>query len=101
VDRDKLESTPKDLFKEALGDKDVKLYHAADHRKNWLECIVGKKATICPAEVGHRSASVCSLGNIGYWLKRPLKWDPEKERFADDEEANKLVSRPMRPPWKL
>jgi predicted dehydrogenase len=101
VDRGELKSTPTDLFKEPIGDKEIKLYHATDHRKNWLECIKGKKTTICPAEVGHRSASVCHLGNIGYQLRRALTWDPAKEQFVGDEEANKLVSRDMRPPWKL
>jgi hypothetical protein len=62
---------------------------------------VNKKVTICPAEVGHRSASVCHLGNLGYQLRRALTWDPVKERFVDDEEANKLVAREMRKPWKL
>jgi predicted dehydrogenase len=101
VDRDKLESTPKTILEQPLGEKDVKLYHADDHRKNWLECIASKKVTICPAEVGHRSASVCHLGNLGYQLRRALKWDPVKEQFVDDEEANKLVAREMRKPWKL
>ena len=101
VDRDKLQSTPKEILEKPLGDGDVKLYLATDHRKNWLECIVGKKATICPAEVGHRSASICHLGNIGYRLRRPLKWDPEKEQFAGDDEANRLVSCALREPWTL
>src|SRR5207247_873801 len=101
VDRGKLESKPKTILEQPLGEKDVKLYHADDHRKNWLECIAGKKPTICPAEVGHRSASVCHLANLGYQLRRTLKWDPLKERFVDDEEANKLVARAMRKPWKL
>ena len=90
-----------EILEKPLGDGDVKLYLATDHRKNWLECIAAKKATICPAEVGHRSASICHLGNIGYQLRRPLKWDPEKEQFIGDDEANKHVARPMREPWTL
>jgi predicted dehydrogenase len=101
VDRDKLESKPKTILEQPLGEKDVKLYKADDHRKNWLECIASKKPTICPVEVGHRSASVCHLGNLGYQLRRALKWDPVREQFVDDEEANKLVAREMRKPWKL
>jgi predicted dehydrogenase len=101
VDRDKLESTPKTVLEQPLGDKDVRLYLSTDHRGNWLECIRDKKAPICPAEVGHRSATVCSLGNIGYRLRRALTWDPERERFAGDEEANALIGRAMREPWKL
>ncbi|HZT82126.1 MAG TPA: gfo/Idh/MocA family oxidoreductase, partial [Gemmataceae bacterium] len=80
---------------------DLRAYPSDNHRRNWIECIKARRETICPAEVGHRSATVCLLGNIGYWLRRPLRWDPAKERFVDDEEANKLVSREMRAPWKL
>jgi len=49
--------------------------------------------------VGHRTASVCHLANIGYQLRRPLHWDPVKEQFRKDPEANQLVSRKPRAPW--
>ncbi|HUS93109.1 MAG TPA: hypothetical protein VM695_14720 [Phycisphaerae bacterium] len=51
--------------------------------------------------MAHRTASHCHIGNIAYWLKRPLKWDPAKEEFLGDEEANRWLSRPMREPWRL
>jgi predicted dehydrogenase len=101
VDRGKIESKPETILKEELGKDAKRVYLATDHRKNWLECIRSGKETICPAEVGHRSATICQLGNIGYWLKRSLVWDPAKEQFVGDEEANKLLSRTMREPWKL
>jgi hypothetical protein len=50
---------------------------------------------------GHRSATVCHLGNIAMMLKRKLAWDPVRERFVADAEADRLLHRPMRPPWKL
>ena len=50
-------------------------------------------------EVGARTAQVCQLGNIGYWLRRPLKWNPDKEEFVGDAEANSLRSRPERNCW--
>ena len=89
------------ILMEKLGERDVQLYHAYNHRKNWLECIRSRKETICPAEVGHRSATVCHLGNIGYWLRTPLQWGPVKERFVDNDEANKWVDRALREPWRL
>ncbi len=101
VDRDKIESKPASILMEKLGDKDVRLYHATDHRRNWLECVRSRKEPICPAEVGHRSATVCHLGNIGYWLRTPLRWGPVKERFIDNDEANQWVGRALREPWKL
>jgi predicted dehydrogenase len=101
VDRDKLQGKPASILTEKLGEQDVRLYHATDHRRNWLECIRSRKEPICPAEVGHRSATVCHLGNIGYWLRQPLRWGPAQERFLDNEEANKWVDRALREPWKL
>ncbi len=100
VDRDTIRSTPETILKQPLTEKDAKVYHATDHRKNWLECIRTRKETICPAEIGHRSASICHLGNIGYWLRRNLKWDPEAEKFVADDEANALVAPVPREPWK-
>jgi predicted dehydrogenase len=101
VDRGVILSQPEGILKDPLGDKAKRVYHATDHFGNWLECVRTKKEPICPAEVGHRSASVCMLGNIGYWLRQPLRWDPKAERFLGDDEANKQLSREMRAPWKL
>lgn len=101
VDRGTLKATPGKILEEPLGDKDVRLDPSTDHHRNWIECIQSRKATICTAEIGHRTSSVCQLGNIGYWLGRTLTWDPEKEQFTKDELANKLVDREIRGPWKL
>lgn len=101
VSRGKIESKPDTIVQQPIGDKDFHVYPSSDHRKNWLECIRSRKDPICTAEIGHRSATICHLGNIGYWLNRPLRWDPVKERFIDDAEANKLVDRELREPWKL
>jgi predicted dehydrogenase len=101
VDRDRMESKPAAILEQPLGEKDVHLYAATDQVRNWLECVRSGKETICPAEVGHRSATICHLANIGYELRRALRWDPAKERFIDDAEANKLVDRELRAPWKL
>jgi hypothetical protein len=56
---------------------------------------------ICPAETGHRTSSVCCIANISYWLKRPLQWDPVKEAFKSDPEANALARANIRGNWKL
>jgi hypothetical protein len=52
-------------------------------------------------EVGCRSVTVCHVGNLAYWLKRPLKWDPVKEEFVGDDEANRWLDRPKRAPWTV
>ncbi|MCC6153348.1 MAG: gfo/Idh/MocA family oxidoreductase, partial [Candidatus Hydrogenedentes bacterium] len=71
------------------------------HLKNWIDCIRSRKQPIAHAEIGHRSATMCHLGNIARWTGRKLTWDPAKEEFANDTEANALLSRSMRAPWNL
>jgi hypothetical protein len=58
-----------------------------------------RKAPICEAEIGHRSVSLCHLGVIATRLGRKLNWDPAKEEFAGDKEANGYLAREMRKPW--
>ncbi len=101
VDRDKLESTPESILMEPLTDRDQRVYFSDDHARNWLDCIKTRKDPICTAEIGARSAAVCHLANIGYALRRPLTWDPAKEEFPSDSEANKLLEETVREPWKL
>jgi predicted dehydrogenase len=101
VSRSGISSLPDTILKEPIGEKEKHVYPSNDHKKNWLECIKSGKETICPAEVGHRSASICHLGNIGYRVGRKLKWDAAKETFVDDAAANKELSREPRAKWKL
>ena len=89
--------------KAGFPDKPKQVMASVDHKQNWLAAIAAGKPElcICPPEIGHRSASICHLGNIGYRLRKPLKWNPETETFADNEEANKLLSREPRAKWKI
>lgn len=70
-----------------------------DHHLDWLECIKTRQQPAAPAEVGHRSCSACLVSHIGMRLARPLKWDPAKEEFIGDAEANSMLSRPQRAPY--
>ncbi|MCE9564650.1 MAG: Gfo/Idh/MocA family oxidoreductase [Planctomycetes bacterium] len=81
-------------------DSAKRVYASSDHKGNWLDCIKSGKECICPPEIGHRTATICHLANIGYRLGRKLKWDPVKEQF-DDEKANKELSREPRAKWKV
>ena len=101
VDRSKLESTPAGILEQPLTDQDERVYFADNHARNWLDCLRTRKDPICTAEIGARSAAVCHLTNIGYALRRPLKWDPAKEQFVGDDQANKLLDYTLREPWKL
>jgi predicted dehydrogenase len=96
-----IQAWPDQILKQPLGPKGFRVYPSNNHHRNWLDCIRSRKACICPAEVGHRSATICHLGNIGYRLRRPLRWDPVQERFEGDDEANKLLYREPREMWKV
>jgi len=72
-----------------------------DHHNNWFDCIRSRGRCAAGIEAGHRSATVCHLGNIAMRLGRPLQWDPGKEQFVGDPVANILKGKPMRAPWSL
>ena len=95
----KMVCAPPDIANEPLGPKHVRLYKSADHHANWAECIKTRKPCICHEEIGHRSASVCHLANVAIRLKRRIRWDPEKETIAGDDEASKMLDKPYRKPW--
>jgi hypothetical protein len=100
VSRGGISSQPDAVLKSPLGEADKKVYPSSSHHGNWLECVRTGKDCICTAEIGHRSATICHLGNIGYRLGRKLKWDAAKETFVDDAAANKELSREARGEWK-
>jgi predicted dehydrogenase len=96
-----LGSNPATILTTPLAEGTFRVYPSNNHRRNWLDCIRTKKETICTAEIGNRSATVCHLANIGYQLRTALRWDPVQERFIDNVAANKLLEREYRAPWKL
>jgi predicted dehydrogenase len=101
VNRGKFEATPASIGETPLTDKDIRLYNSYNHGKDFLDCVRSRKKPICDVEIGCRSVTVCHLGNLAYWNHRTLKWDPSKERFIGDEEANKWLDRPKRGSWKV
>ncbi len=68
---------------------------------DFIDCVKTRELPFRDIEIAHRACTVCHLGNIAYWLNRPLKWDPEKEQIIDDEAANRWLDRPRRGDWKL
>ncbi len=100
-DRGKLESTVKGVLEEPLKDDEVHLPRSKNHHKNWFACIQSRQLPICDVAIGHRSATVCHLGNLAVRLGRKLKWDPAKEEIIGDAEATKLLSYEYRAPWVL
>ena len=71
------------------------------HQVNFIDSIRKRHDPVVPVETGHRSCTVCNLGNISYALGRPVKWDPEAENFPNDPEAEQHMHRQYRPGYSL
>lgn len=84
---------------EALQAKGGNLEEA--HARNFLESIKSRKRPSADVEEGHRSAVMCHLGNISTRLSRSIRWDATTEQAVGDVEANRMLDRPYRSPWRL
>jgi predicted dehydrogenase len=89
------------ILTSVIGPDEIHLYESKEHHGNWLDCVRSRRQTIAPVEVAHRACSACLLHHIAMKLPRKLSWDPLRERFRNDDEANALLSRPQRPPYAL
>ncbi|MHC4397120.1 MAG: Gfo/Idh/MocA family protein [Planctomycetota bacterium] len=101
VNRGGLDVYPKSLLKSRIGPDEIHLYNSNNHIDNFLDCIRTRSQTAAPVEIAHRSIMVGHLGIIAIRTGRKLRWDPLNERFINDPEADRLLSRPMRSPWHL
>ena len=94
-------SDPKLLegFEKTVREYTERTGRATSHVRNLFDCIKSRRPTVANPEVMHRSMTTVHAANICMWLKRDMKYDPLKEEFIDDAEANRLRSRAMREPW--
>jgi predicted dehydrogenase len=99
--RGKLEASKPEIIAEPLGSGAIRLYASNNHMGNFFECVRTRKDPAATAEIGHRSISVCHLGVLSMRLGRKLNWDPVKQTFVGDADADKWLSREMRKPWGL
>jgi predicted dehydrogenase len=100
--RGKVEASSDEILKSEIGPNELHLYtNPHGEHDDFLKCVKSRKDPYFPVDIGHRVATVCHLANICLRLKRKLKWDPVAEYFENDAEANALMARPLRSPWKL
>jgi predicted dehydrogenase len=101
VDRARLASNPEKILLEPLGEKDVHLGQATNLLRDWLDCIRTRRRPLCDVDVGARAATVAHLGNLAYWNRRKLRWDPGAWKLVGDEEAMAWLDRDRRDPYRL
>lgn len=101
ISRHFFEPSDKSLINHEIGDNEIKLYRSENHYQDWIDAIKNRTKPIADIEIGHRTATVCNVANIAYELRRPLKWNPEKEQFINDHYANSQLSRTYREGYSL
>jgi len=99
--REAIDASDRRILTEGIKDGELHLHKSPqnDHHLDWLTSIRTRQEPAAPAEVGHRSCTACLLAHASMRLGRTLKWDPAKERFVGDEEANKMLARQQRAPY--
>jgi len=97
----RLEASHPSLLRENILPGEKHSERSPGHHRNFLDCVRTRRLPIAHGEWGHRTASLCHLLNASMLLGRPFKWDPVKEVVIDDDEANRILARPMRQPWHV
>jgi predicted dehydrogenase len=101
VQRGAIEASDRELLRRKIREDEIKLYRSINHMKDFLECMRSRKDPVAPVEAGHRSNTICVMTHIAMKLGRKLRWDPEAERFLDDDEANRWLDYAHRDPWTM
>ncbi len=101
VHRSGIEASQPALLAEKFGPGDIQLPVSTQHQRNFIDSVRSRQPTICPIDVAVRSETICHLSDIAIRLGRKLKWDPGREEFVGDEQANRMLTRAMRSPWHV
>jgi predicted dehydrogenase len=101
VSREGIKSHPESVVKAVIGPNEERVIFSNDHKRNFLDAIRTGRPTISPIDVAARDEMMCQMGDIAVRLERKLQWDPVKEEFIGDPQANRRLSRPMRSPWRI
>ena len=101
VTRKSIECSIPELLKTEFSSGDTRLTVSQDHYQNFLDCLKSRQKPIADIEIGHRTATVCHLGNMAVRLGRKIQWDPSKEQIVGEKITDIMYDRPYRAPWKL
>ena len=101
VSRDWLRANKDSILKTRIKKSDDHLYVSTNHYQDWIDAIKNRTKPVSDVEIGHRTATVCNILNMTYELERPLLWNPENEKFIDDDGANSKLRKPYRGTWEL
>jgi myo-inositol 2-dehydrogenase / D-chiro-inositol 1-dehydrogenase len=94
-----LEASDPRILSSVIKENEIHLYTIDNQHGNWLDCIKSRKEPISPVEKGHRACTVCLITHIAMKMGRKLIWNPDKEIFLNDNDANNMLSRSQRAPY--
>jgi predicted dehydrogenase len=89
------------ILQTKIGPEQIHVERSPGHHRNFLDSVKLRRKTVANEEIGHRTATICHLLNIAMESGETLKWDPQKEIITNSTIAEKMVHRPMRPPWSI
>ena len=101
VNRGGIWAEPASLLKVKIKPDEVNLHESANHHADFIKSVRTRSDPVSEVEAGHKASCLGLITDIAARVKRKIKWDPGKEVFVDDLEANRFLSRPMRSPWHL
>jgi predicted dehydrogenase len=96
-----LSASPVEVLTSVIGPDETHLYSSPGHHRNFLDCIKTRQPAAASAEIGHDATTTCNLVDVSVRLGRKVVWDARAERFANDSEANRMLGRAMRSPWRI
>ncbi|MHC4206580.1 MAG: Gfo/Idh/MocA family protein [Planctomycetota bacterium] len=101
ANRGRHDANPRSLLETVIKPDEIHLYRSENHTRNFIDCVISRDEPVAPIETAHRSITVSHLGNIAMQLGRDLKWNQDTERFVNDDQADRMLSRTMRSPWRV
>jgi hypothetical protein len=101
VDRAGIWAEPASLLDVKLKPDEIHLHESTSHHSDFLQCVRSRRDPVSDVEAGHKASYLGLIAEIAVRLNRKLKWDPVAEKFIDDDQANRLLARPLRSPWHL
>jgi len=99
VSRQGMRTHPESVMREVIGPNEKKVIFSEDHRRNFLNAVRTRSATIAGIDSAVHGEMVNQQADIAMRLRRKVRWDPVKEEFIGDDQATRMMGRPMRSPW--
>jgi predicted dehydrogenase len=101
VNRSGIWAEPASLLEVKIKPDEINLYESNDHLSDFIKCVRTRSDPVSPVESGHKASFLGLITDIAARVKRKIRWNHGRERFVGDDEANRMLSRPMRSPWRL